>query len=245
MARQIDLGSALPVTHNALDRISVNPVVGQFDPAQLLAYWQTFLQATLLPLIDDLTGIDLTDLEALLDGKWSILAAVQQALQGIDLANPGAVLAAISRAATVFNGVIPVSWIADIAQDLLGGSGNFATADSVAENPAFTWNSNGPAGPAGGSVQVSADGRRNVLGSPTFDVAVGQILNQQLTVTWSGLVCAADSDAIQIGFRLFDSSGNALADVIGGLTPDTADGDWQPITTTTTWTVPAGVASVA
>jgi hypothetical protein len=266
MARQIDLGGTLPVTHNALERISISPHVGQIDLGQILDQWRDFIQTNLLQLIKDVTGIDLrswddlfggilsetgldlTGLEALLSGKWDILGALQQALQGIDLANPGSVLAKIvelAGQALGFKGVIPVSWIADVEQDLLGGSGSFLSADSVADNPAFEWDADTPGWKSGGSVKTTANGQQNVLGSPTFDVAKAQVLNQQVAVKWSGLVTPAGSAPIKAGFRPFDASGSVLPDVfLGEVQPAAVNGDWQWVPVDT-WTVPDGVASVA
>ncbi|HJT94912.1 MAG TPA: hypothetical protein VJ777_23750, partial [Mycobacterium sp.] len=266
MARQIDLGATLPVTHNALDRIPISPNVGQIDLGQILDQWRDFIETNLLQLIKDVTGIDLASwddllggifsetgldlfgLEDLLNGIWGVLGGLQQALQGIDLANPGSVLAKIIELASEamgFRGVIPVSWIADVEQDLLGGSGSFLSADSVADNPAFEWDAATPGWKSGGSVKTAANGQQNVLGSPTFDVAKDQILNQKVAVKWSGLAVSAGSAPITVGYRPFDLSGNALADVtVGQVQPAAATGGWQWVPVEA-WTVPGGVASVA
>lgn len=71
-----------------------------------------------IQIIKDLTGIDLMNLGDLLDGKWLSLDQVLGALSGIDLSNPGAVLAKIEQLITDF--------IGDIVQALTGGAGDLS-----------------------------------------------------------------------------------------------------------------------
>ncbi|WP_457149588.1 hypothetical protein [Mycobacteroides abscessus] len=201
-----------------------------------------------IQVIKDLTGIDLMNLSDLLNGKWLSLDKVLGALQGIDLANPGAVLAKIlelAGKALGFNGVIPVSWLADVVQDLINAAGEFLNADSVTDNPYFDWDSVVPGWLSGGSIRATGNGTQQVLRSEPFDVVEGQTLNLRSAVMWTGVAADAGTNPIKVGFTPFDSSGSPMADVIrGSLQPTAADGSWQWIPADP-WNVPAGVAKVS
>lgn len=63
MPRQIDLGSGLPVTHNALERLSVDPKIGKIDLSQILDQWREFIEKQLVQLIKEVTKLDLSSPE--------------------------------------------------------------------------------------------------------------------------------------------------------------------------------------
>ncbi|SKO28833.1 autotransporter outer membrane beta-barrel domain-containing protein [Mycobacteroides abscessus] len=152
---------------------------------------------------------------------------------------------AIGNAVSKLPGVLSISRIADVIQDLIDGAGEFLNASSVDDNPFFDWDSVVPGWLSGGSVRASGNGTQQVLRSEPFDVAEGQTLNLRVGSMWTGLTAIAGSDPIKVGWTPFDASGNPLADVIKGvLQPASADGGWQWIPTDT-WDVPSGVAKAS
>ncbi|MDO3335167.1 hypothetical protein [Mycobacteroides abscessus] len=197
-------------------------------------------------LIEVITGVEDGDESDL--GTWAL--GIRNALQGIDLSDPGSILTAIGKAAgQFFKGVIPVSWLADVIQDLINGAGEFLNAGSVTANPYWSWDSVMPGWHGGGSVRASANGTQQVLRveDPT-DVVAGQILKIQSGVRWAGLTATAGSNPIKVGWTPYDANGNPMADVIvSQLQPSTTDGAWQwvpAISGMDKWTVPAGVSKV-
>lgn len=59
-------GSSLPVTHDPLDRLSFQPPDTSLDIEELLDMWRQWFLDIGLPIIEELTGIDLTTLLPLL-----------------------------------------------------------------------------------------------------------------------------------------------------------------------------------
>ncbi|MFA4080467.1 hypothetical protein ONA92_01975 [Mycobacteroides salmoniphilum] len=203
-----------------------------------------------VPIFDDLieliTGVEDGDESDL--GTWAL--GIRNALQGIDLSDPGSILTAIGKAAgQFFKGVIPVSWLADVIHDLINGAGEFLNPSSVTANPYWSWDSVMPGWHGGGSVRATANGTQQVLRveDPT-DVVTGQILKIQSGVRWTGLTATAGSNPIKVGWTPYDANGNPMADVIvSQLQPSTTDGAWQwvpAISGLDKWTVPAGVSKV-
>lgn len=218
MPRQVDLGPGLPVTHNALERLAIEPHVGKIDVAAILEQWSKFLEEQLLKLIKDVAAGPGKFLKGILDAVNSFLG---------------------------FNGLIPVSWIADVVQDLSNGAGEFPNAASVTENPYFVWDSATPGWKSGGSVKVIGNGTRQSMRTEIFDVVAGQVLSLEAAASWTDLVAAAGSNPIKVGFATFDIAGNPLPDVITGqLQPPAAAGAWRPVPTSN-WTVTTGVARAA
>lgn len=244
MPRQIDLGSGLPVTHNALERLAVDPKVAKIDIAAILEQWGEFVEDHLLDLIKQVTGVDLKLLEELLSGKWDLLEQIRRALQGLDLSDPGSVLAAIVAAAgQFFNGVIPLSWIGDVVKDLLT-NGDFRDASSVANNPDWAWDAAVPGHLSGGSVRTSATSAVKVLRSNLIQVVKGQTMDLQVFAKWSGMAAAAGSNPLQLAVTPYSGAGSPLTQVvIAALQPSAADGGWTSLSGS--YTVPDGVSGVA
>ncbi|WP_237082097.1 glycine-rich domain-containing protein [Mycobacteroides abscessus] len=199
-----------------------------------------------VPILDDLieliTGVEDGDESDL--GTWAL--GIRNALQGIDLSNPGSILTAIGKAAgQIFKGVIPISWIANVVQDLIGGSGEFLNADSVKTNPFWSWDSVMPGFVSGGSIRASANGTQQVMRSEPFPVFPGQTLELRAASQWTGAVATAGSNPVKVGFTPFDAEGNPLADVIRGSLQPSGDHSWQWVPVQDKWPVPPGVAHVS
>ncbi|CPR84656.1 MULTISPECIES: hypothetical protein [Mycobacteroides] len=188
------------------------------------------------------------DLIDFFTGKWDLLEAIRKALQGIDLTNPGAVLNAILEAAGKalgFSGVLSISRIANIIQDLINGAGEFLTAESVEGNPFFQWDSVMPGFISGGSIRATANGTQQVMRSEPFEVFPGQTLELRAASQWTGASATAGSNPVKVGFTPFDAAGNPLADVIRGTLQPSGDHGWQWVPVADKWPVPSGVKYVS
>ncbi|SIE44224.1 Bacteriophage protein [Mycobacteroides abscessus subsp. abscessus] len=211
---------------------------------------QQFVQA-LVHWLGDLFNLPDAVEQDLIDfftGKWDLLEAIRKALQGIDLTNPGAVLNAILEAAGKalgFPGVLSISRIANIIQDLINGAGEFLTAESVEDNPFFQWDSVMPGFISGGSIRASANGTQQVLRTEPFEVFPGQTLELRAASQWTGASATAGSNPVKVGFTPFDAAGNPLADVIRGSLQPSGDHGWQWIPVADKWPVPTGVKYVS
>ncbi|WP_394334194.1 glycine-rich domain-containing protein [Mycobacteroides abscessus] len=211
---------------------------------------QQFVQA-LVHWLGDLFNLPDAVEQDLIDfftGKWDLLEAIRKALQGIDLTNPGAVLNAILEAAGKalgFPGVLSISRIANIIQDLINGAGEFLTAESVEDNPFFQWDSVMPGFISGGSIRASANGTQQVLRTEPFEVFPGQKLELRAASQWTGASATAGSNPVKVGFTPFDAAGNPLADVIRGSLQPSGDHGWQWIPVADKWPVPTGVKYVS
>ncbi|WP_255801156.1 hypothetical protein [Mycobacteroides abscessus] len=199
-----------------------------------------------VPILDDLieliTGVEDGDESDL--GTWAL--GIRNALQGIDLSNPGSILTAIGKAAgRIFKGVIPISWIANVVQDLIGGSGEFLNADSVKTNPFWSWDSVMPGFVSGGSIRATANGTPQVMRSEPFPVFPGQTLELRAAAQWTGATATAGSNPVKVGFTPFDAAGNPLADVIRGSLQPSGDHGWQWVPVQDKWPVPTGVKYVS
>ncbi|SLD71885.1 Bacteriophage protein [Mycobacteroides abscessus subsp. massiliense] len=211
---------------------------------------QQFVQA-LVHWLGDLFNLPDAVEQDLIDfftGKWDLLEAIRKALQGIDLTNPGAVLNAILEAAGKalgFPGVLSISRIANIIQDLINGAGEFLTAESVEDNPFFQWDSVTPGFISGGSIRATANGTQQVLRTEPFEVFPGQTLELRAASQWTGASATAGSNPVKVGFTPFDAAGNPLADVIRGSLQPSGDHGWQWIPVADKWPVPTGVKYVS
>ncbi|MEX3756347.1 hypothetical protein ABFW00_10955 [Mycobacteroides abscessus] len=211
---------------------------------------QQFVQA-LVHWLGDLFNLPDAVEQDLIDfftGKWDLLEAIRKALQGIDLTNPGAVLNAILEAAGKalgFPGVLSISRIANIIQDLINGAGEFLTAESVEDNPFFQWDSVMPGFISGGSIRAIANGTQQVLRTEPFEVFPGQTLELRAASQWTGASATAGSNPVKVGFTPFDAAGNPLADVIRGSLQPSGDHGWQWIPVADKWPVPTGVKYVS
>lgn len=211
---------------------------------------QQFVQA-LVHWLGDLFNLPDAVEQDLIDfftGKWDLLEAIRKALQGIDLTNPGAVLNAILEAAGKalgFPGVLSISRIANIIQDLINGAGEFLTADSVKTNPFWSWDSVMPGFISGGSIRATANGTQQVMRSEPFRVFPGQTLELRAASQWTGAAATAGSNPVKVGFTPFDEAGNPLADVIRGTLQPSGDHGWQWVPVQEKWPVPTGVKYVS
>ncbi|WJR32416.1 hypothetical protein P3F83_18060 [Mycobacteroides immunogenum] len=184
--------------------------------------------------IYEFTGLDLSELK--------------DALDGIDLSNPGSILAKIVELASNalgFNGLIPSSWIADILEDLTRGAGEFLNSLSIADNPFLKWDPGMLGMSSGGAGKMTADGTWQSARGEIFDVVPGNILKLPAGTRWSGVTATPGSNPIKVGFATWDANGSPLPDVIRGqIQPTTTSAPWQVIPTTD-WVVPNGVARAA
>lgn len=188
MPASIDLGSYPAITHHPAQRLDPTlPRLPQFDPQQVFEQWAQLLK--------QMTGIDLSSPEALFTsiiGKlqeilgpifgginltggltpeqiWAAtIANPIKSLTGVDLSSPAALVASIIHLITggsKFPGVLAISRIANVIQDLLDGAGDFLTADSVTNNPYWDWDSVMPGFVSGGSIRATANGTQQVMRS--------------------------------------------------------------------------------
>lgn len=197
--------------------------------------------------LKEATGIDLTAATEFFD--WFIDQLISRS--ELDLSSPQALVASLgdllkNGAEQLFNGIISISRIGNVIQDLINGAGEFLNADSVEANPFWFWDSVMPGWLSGGSIRATANGTEQVLRKDNpFDVFEGQVLNLRAGTRWTGLTTSAGSNPIKVGWTPYDANGNPMADVIKGvLQPSTTDAaDWVSIPTDE-WVVPAGVAKV-
>lgn len=222
-----------------LDFIESLPVVGQFvglaeaimgtydgDDETLLAIQQIFMP--IRRLLQLASGQDV---------GWPTLPEIEAGWTDL--------FAAIGNAVSKFPGVIAISRIANIIQDLINGAGEFLTAESVTDNPYFDWDSVTPGFISGGSIRATANGTQQVLRTEPFEVFEGQTLELRAASQWTGASATAGSNPVKVGFTPFDAAGNPLADVIRGSLQPSGDHGWQWIPVADKWPVPAGVKYVS
>ncbi|WJJ55598.1 minor tail protein [Mycobacterium phage prophiT36-2a] len=215
------------------------PVVGQFvgladaimgtydgDDETLLAIQQIFMP--IRRLLQLASGQDV---------GWPTLAEIEAGWSDL--------FTAIGNAVSKFPGVIAISRIANIIQDLINGAGEFLTAESVTDNPYFDWDSVTPGFISGGSIRATANGTQQVLRTEPFEVFEGQTLELRAASQWTGASATAGSNPVKVGFTPFDAAGNPLADVIRGSLQPSGDHGWQWIPVADKWPVPAGVKYVS
>jgi hypothetical protein len=148
--------------------------------------------------LGELIGIDFSGFEEFINS----IAAGFSDLLGFDPANA---LSADSplNALNLFNqvppnlmGLIPVSQIGDIATNLLENP-NFATPQSIVNNPGWIWNGT-DIHTTGGSAQTTADGQSHSIISNTIPVAQNQELVVGIWTKFQSLAAAANQDAIRL-----------------------------------------------
>lgn len=222
-----------------LDFIEELPVIGQFVTLlEAIAGTYDGTDETLLAIQQIFMPI--RKLLQLVSGQNVGLPTVEDIVSGWEQLGD-----AIGNAVSKLPGVLSISRIADVIQDLIDGAGEFLNAGSVEDNPFFDWDSVVPGWLSGGSIRATGNGTQQVLRSEPFDVAESQTLNLRVGSMWTDLTAIAGSDPIKVGWTPYDASGNPLADVIKGvLQPASADGAWQWIPTDT-WDVPSGVAKAS
>ncbi|SKH54669.1 Uncharacterised protein [Mycobacteroides abscessus subsp. massiliense] len=183
------------------------------------------------------------ELTAILTGNLNIVAEIQQALQGIDLSNPGTVIAAIENAAgNLFNGLIPSSWVANVVQELVP-NGNFPNAQSVQAGSPFTWDGATAGAVNGFSIKTSANGTLQTMQSQMFQVAPGQQIVLSAYPQWAGLAFASGKYPIQVGITPYADKNTAGAfREVAQISPSVASSSgWAPQLTGTYTVPPTGV----
>ncbi len=197
--------------------------------------------------LKEATGIDLTAANEFFDYLMAEFLSRSQ----LDLSSPQKFVESLgdllrTGAEGLFNnGVIAISRIGDIIQDLINGAGEFLTAESVTDNPYFDWDSVMPGFISGGSIRATANGTQQVLRTEPFEVFPGQTLELRAAAQWTGASATAGSNPVKVGFTPFDAAGNPLADVIRGSLQPSGDHGWQWIPVADKWPVPAGVKYVS
>ncbi|SLC02141.1 hypothetical protein [Mycobacteroides abscessus] len=268
MPASFDFGPPPAITHNPAQRLDPTlPRLPKFDPQQVFEQWAQLLK--------QMTGIDLSSPESLFTsiiGKlqellgpifgginltggltpeqiWAAtIANPIKSLTGVDLSSPAALVASIIHLITggnKFPGVLAISRIANVIQDLLDGAGDFLTAESVTDNPFWDWDSVMPGFISGGSIRANANGTQQVMRSEPFEVFPGQTLELRAAAQWTGASAIAGSNPVKVGFTPFDVAGNPLTDVIRGSLQPSGDHGWQWVPVQDKWPVPAGVKHVA
>ncbi|MDM2212705.1 hypothetical protein PP449_15150 [Mycobacteroides abscessus] len=220
-----------------LDFIESLPVVGQFvglaeaimgtydgDDETLLAIQQIFMP--IRRLLQLASGQDV---------GWPTLAEIEAGWSDL--------FDAIGKnIGKLFNGVLPVSWLADVIEDLAQGAGEFLNAGSIAGGP-FAWDGVVPGWLSGGSARGTADGTTQILRTDRFSVREGQTLSQRAAAMWSGY--SGSGATIKTGWSFWDAAGALIGDVTkGSIAPGGTSGAWQWIPVTN-HAVPAGAVDAA
>ncbi|MDM2383799.1 hypothetical protein PP563_09690 [Mycobacteroides abscessus] len=200
-----------------------------------------FAENLVKELIQKLLGLDV-DPEQALEDLWNLLTGWTD-----DIPILGDIIQIVKDFlnGNSFPGVLSISRIANIIQDLIYGAGEFLTAESVTDNPYFDWDSVTPGFISGGSIRATANGTQQVLRTEPFEVFPGQTLELRAASQWTGASATAGSNPVKVGFTPFDGAGNALADVIRGSLQPSGDHGWQWIPVADKWPVPAGVKYVS
>lgn len=209
------------------------PGVGSFDQ---LREWAKD-KPGLGDLVELLTGIEDGDENDL--GTWAL--GIRNALAGIDLAHPESILTAIAKVAGQFlKGVIPASWVADVAHDLLGGAGGFTDPKMVEDNPYWRFDAAQNGHLSGKSIYLNADGQLHAISiKDPFNVAAGQAVDISASAMWQGVSATAGSNPIRLCITPFATDGTKLPDiVIKKIQPVAADSSWIRASLTGSWTVP-------
>ncbi|BAP98791.1 hypothetical protein [Mycobacteroides abscessus] len=209
------------------------PGVGSFDQ---LREWAKD-KPGLGDLVELLTGIEDGDENDL--GTWAL--GIRNALAGIDLAHPESILTAIAKVAGQFlKGVIPASWVADVAHDLLGGAGGFTDPKMVEDNPYWRFDAAQNGHLSGKSIYLNADGQLHAISiKDPFNVAAGQAVDISASAMWQGVSAAVGSNPIRLCITPFAPDGTKLPDiVIKKIQPVAADSSWIRASLSGSWTVP-------
>ncbi|MDM1958625.1 hypothetical protein PP408_25780, partial [Mycobacteroides abscessus] len=200
-----------------------------------------FAENLVKELIQKLLGLDV-DPEQALEDLWNLLTGWTD-----DIPILGDIIQIVKDFlnGNSFPGVLSISRIANIIQDLIYGAGEFLTAESVTDNPYFDWDSVTPGFISCGSIRATANGTQQVLRTEPFEVFPGQTLELRAASQWTGASATAGSNPVKVGFTPFDADGNPLADVIRGSLQPSGDHGWQWIPVADKWPVPAGVKYVS
>lgn len=220
-----------------LDFIESLPVVGQFvglaeaimgtydgDDETLLAIQQIFMPIRKLLQLVSGQNVGLPTVEEIVSG-WEQLGD------------------ALSHAVSGFAGILSISRIGDVIQDLINGAGDFLNAGSVSPGSPWSWDSLMPGRLRGGSIRATGNGTDQVMRKDDpFEVFQGQVLKiKDASARWTGASATAGTNPVKIGWTPFDAAGTALPDVIvGSFQPSGDSAGWLPFTVSD-WAVPAGV----
>jgi hypothetical protein len=115
-------GLQLPTDRSPLNRINYQPPKVTFDVEAFIEQWKIFFEQYAIPIIKDLTGIDLGFLAQLFDGidldtPGAILGAIAQALLGV----VDAIISAITGTGATGNPLSAIMWALQIPMQLLNG----------------------------------------------------------------------------------------------------------------------------
>jgi hypothetical protein len=253
----------LLVTHSPTQRIDLNgakQALPAFDPIALVQQWTEFLEDYGLQIISDITGIDLTTLQSVLQPLIDGLDTIMSALDGIDLSDPGSILTAIATALAglisslvnggqpinVLNlfgqltqglfGVIPASAISSNNPNLLN-NGGFDGSISMDGEGIWLWDA-AVGHTTNGSASTTGDSTLKALLSNAVDVTVGQKLSPTVWVKTSGY--AGTGTPIRLAVKTYLAgapvSGSNIVSIAG------PGSTWTQMSGT--YTVPSGVDSV-
>lgn len=220
-----------------LDFIEGLPVIGQFvtlleaiagtydgDDETLLAIQQIFMPIRKLLQLVSGQNVGLPTVEEIVSG-WEQLGD------------------ALGHAVSEFAGILSVSRIGDVIQDLINGAGDFLNAGTVSPGSPWSWDSLMPGRLRGGSIRATANGTDQVMRKDDpFEVFEGQVLKiKDASARWTGASATAGTNPVKIGWTPFDAAGTALPDVIvASFQPSGDSAGWLPFTVSD-WAVPAGV----
>lgn len=215
----------------------------------------------------------LGDINEAIESTFESIEKFFDAFQGIDLnAGPGAVMSAIADAVAEALGdipvvgdianlvaqflrpdrlsLIPLSSIGDVKPNLLW-EGGFDTAETTPSTDGWTWDGTVGRGTPVGSAKITANGTVRELYSNRINVSEGQELTFKAWVRWRNLVNAQPYAPILLAASAHNAAGEAvswptftgLAASPGANSSNSGQSDFVQMTGT--WTVPAGIASVA
>lgn len=237
MPKALDLRPA-QISHHPTQRIDTSPSKLPLPgPVDILQRWIEAMSEYGIAAIEEVTGLNLAPLKAILD-------QLLDALDGIDLTNPGGILAAIAAAAADAlkldevvallsqwkimpwqwgDGGVPLGLVRKGAQSLVA-VGNFPNAASIGDNPfwqfdpAVTSTADGT-----GSATALADGSLKVLHSVQFPVTPGKAVPVVGRWRWRGL--AATGNPLKLGVREFRGDGTSVDVTLASVAAPTGDSD--------------------
>jgi hypothetical protein len=263
------LNGALPLTHNPLDRVDYQTLAGKFDLDAFIAQLEQFIDDYLFPIIEELTGLDLSALKPFLDELFDIVHLLQTALSALTSGDPAQLFAFFTELADLdilqsfpnlilgllsgaqgvnvlgLFGQLPTNLFGLIPASSISGANpnllsNGGFDGSISMQGGGLWDWDSTTGhTTNGSAKTTANSTLKALVSNAVPVDVGQVLSP--SVWTKGSSYTGSGTPIRLAVRTY------LAGVAVGTTNIQSiagpSGTWTQLSGS--YTVPAGVDSVA
>lgn len=183
----------------------------------------------------------------------SFLPQLGTAFQGIDLANPGAILSKVTELLSSWK-ILPWQWgdgiplgLVSKASRSLVAVGNFPNAASIGDNPFWSFDPDVTSTADGtGSARATADGTQKVLRSVQFPVQEGVAVPARGRFRWRDLV--STGTPLKLGVREFHADGTTtdvtVAQIAAPGTNSADAGHMDFVQLSATYDPPAGVSRV-